>query len=475
LAPSIVNNPINSIELVETAYRLDLPARKWLLSVCRVLQTWLPEHQNIFAFYVDTRHGGQAMAYNPLSLSHTGQAVDLQSLPEVLDLQSEELVAKTMKFVTSCTLSELPTQIHQDWVARHGERFGARDALMLSTNDNTGLGLSIVVLLPRRARTPQRIRKVWSQCAPHLSAALRIRRHLESLCQATSVTGQFAPGPDGMMPLVSVLNSLSESARQSRSTSPTHFRALWQDLMGGKCSLVHQHQSAEHHFLVLRRNEHHTRDPRALTEREIEILRHAASGDTDRHIADELSVSNSTVATHRSRGVAKLGLKSRALLCQLFNQRDEGNSRIETHEVRCGTQDVVILSAPRLDACLPQDLTEAERTIACFLLDGLSNRDIAEIRGTSVRTVANQAAAALRKIGVRRRAELGDGLLHSDEPVPERVHPVVNAASTAHPVMPNNVTPLNPSSPTVASHAGPPPSTPRMAPAALAWAASPIG
>jgi hypothetical protein len=81
----------------------------------------------------------------------------------------------------------------------------------------------------------------------------------------------------------------------------------------------------------------------------------------------------------------------------------------------------------------------------------------------------------LRKIGVRRRAELGDGLLHSDEPVPERVHPVVNAASTAHPVMPNNVTPLNPSSPTVASHAGPPPSTPRMAPAALAWAASPIG
>jgi DNA-binding CsgD family transcriptional regulator len=51
-------------------------------------------------------------------------------------------------------------------------------------------------------------------------------------------------------------------------------------------------------------------------------------------------------------------------------------------------------------------LTDAERVVALFALDGRTNAQIADIRRCSPRTVANQVASAFRKLGVRCRLEL---------------------------------------------------------------------
>jgi len=51
-------------------------------------------------------------------------------------------------------------------------------------------------------------------------------------------------------------------------------------------------------------------------------------------------------------------------------------------------------------------LTDAEREVARMAGAGMSNRAIAGRRRTSVRTVANQIASVLRKLGVGSRAAL---------------------------------------------------------------------
>lgn len=51
-------------------------------------------------------------------------------------------------------------------------------------------------------------------------------------------------------------------------------------------------------------------------------------------------------------------------------------------------------------------LTSTETEIACGVLAGLSNADIARKRGTAVRTIANQVASIYRKLQVRSRLEL---------------------------------------------------------------------
>jgi|SRR5580704_422870 DNA-binding CsgD family transcriptional regulator len=72
-------------------------------------------------------------------------------------------------------------------------------------------------------------------------------------------------------------------------------------------------------------------------------------------------------------------------------------------EVGAGTY--VLLSFPRSHDLLDA-LTPAERQVALAVLAGLSNAEVARMRGSSPRTVANQLATIFRKLAVRSRAEL---------------------------------------------------------------------
>ncbi|NIT56139.1 MAG: hypothetical protein GWN00_07850 [Aliifodinibius sp.] len=52
------------------------------------------------------------------------------------------------------------------------------------------------------------------------------------------------------------------------------------------------------------------------------------------------------------------------------------------------------------------DLTEAEKEVSFLLLKGLSNKEIAEVRGTSTQTVRSQTNAIYTKSGLSGRSEL---------------------------------------------------------------------
>jgi DNA-binding CsgD family transcriptional regulator len=68
--------------------------------------------------------------------------------------------------------------------------------------------------------------------------------------------------------------------------------------------------------------------------------------------------------------------------------------------------EIVLFSFPLAPLPLHDRLTSAEREVVSSALRGDSNADVARTRGTSVRTVANQMASALRKLGVGSRGEL---------------------------------------------------------------------
>jgi DNA-binding CsgD family transcriptional regulator len=64
-----------------------------------------------------------------------------------------------------------------------------------------------------------------------------------------------------------------------------------------------------------------------------------------------------------------------------------------------------VFSFPLPPPTLPASLSAAERDVAMAVLQGLSNAEIAAFRGTAPRTVANQVASLLRKLGARSRTE----------------------------------------------------------------------
>lgn len=64
------------------------------------------------------------------------------------------------------------------------------------------------------------------------------------------------------------------------------------------------------------------------------------------------------------------------------------------------------IELPASPASLPDTLTAAEREVVELVLAGSSNQEIADTRGASYRTVANQLASIFKKVGVSSRVEL---------------------------------------------------------------------
>jgi DNA-binding NarL/FixJ family response regulator len=77
----------------------------------------------------------------------------------------------------------------------------------------------------------------------------------------------------------------------------------------------------------------------------------------------------------------------------------------------CGADTFAILSFPVQPPALPPALSTAEREVCRLLLAGATNAEIAKQRGTAVRTIANQVASILRKVGAASRSELPAALL----------------------------------------------------------------
>jgi DNA-binding NarL/FixJ family response regulator len=78
---------------------------------------------------------------------------------------------------------------------------------------------------------------------------------------------------------------------------------------------------------------------------------------------------------------------------------------LRASKVTIDGEELAVFSFPLPPPTLPGSLSAAERDVAIALLEGLSNAEIAATRGTAARTVANQVAAVLRKLGVRSRTE----------------------------------------------------------------------
>ena len=70
------------------------------------------------------------------------------------------------------------------------------------------------------------------------------------------------------------------------------------------------------------------------------------------------------------------------------------------------SDDLSLIAFALPEAELPDALTLAEQEVALQLYAGASQREIAETRGVSVKTIGNQLESIYRKLGVSSRVEL---------------------------------------------------------------------
>lgn len=139
-------------------------------------------------------------------------------------------------------------------------------------------------------------------------------------------------------------------------------------------SLVARAEGTKRHYLVVD-NAPGRQPMRALSKSELDVVSYAARGLSLKMIAYGLGLPTPTVSARLASAASKVGLATRMELVRI--------AAMLVHDPRARFEEIA--------------LTTAERDVLDLLAQGLSNKQIAALRGRSIRTIANQVASLLAK------------------------------------------------------------------------------
>jgi DNA-binding NarL/FixJ family response regulator len=145
------------------------------------------------------------------------------------------------------------------------------------------------------------------------------------------------------------------------------------------------------------------------TSRKLTVLKCLLRGEPQKLPAAELGLTVSTIALDAKKCLSFMGFACTAsrippLLFMAANARV--SSEAVDARVFCASDGCRVFSAARLDRRLSALMAPAECAVARLLVEGKSHAEIATVRGTSRRTVANQIAAVFRRTHVSGRCQL---------------------------------------------------------------------
>jgi DNA-binding NarL/FixJ family response regulator len=224
------------------------------------------------------------------------------------------------------------------------------------------------------------------------------------------------------------LRASAKAADESASTE-INIAWLWRELARGTSRVQDCFFSEARCYLVVSLETDGS--AMRLEGRRLEILEAVLGGSRQKSIAIDLGLAPSTVALNSRLALESLGVTckpSRAhpllmLAASALTKPTVALARCSSF-VTAGDRDLRVVSVPRPDSRLQQILPAAELAVIRLLVEGHSYSEIAKLRGTATRTIANQITAVFRRLRVSGRNELVQRLF-SDE---ARAKPLVQAS-----------------------------------------------
>ncbi|HUS29381.1 MAG TPA: helix-turn-helix transcriptional regulator [Kofleriaceae bacterium] len=337
----------NPIDVVERAYDLDAPMKPWLEALLRSIAPLIDGDRGFMAYEFD-------MTTLPARWLESGVTIDFDvDLYDVLQaMMGSYDRADVNRFqvapTTLTTLGQTSKQIGVADPRKHPEfarliaKLGAVDMAAYRTVEPRGKGLAFCAPQRRDRSFDPRVRRLWAKVAAHVAAGHRLRDRLASAtgtgakttAARTSEAFDAVLTPSGKLEhaegetkhgstreaLRTAVQRQERARGRARREDPEAATTMWTALVAGRWSLVDHFESGGRRYIVARRNEHGGPDPRALGARERDVAQLAALGKSNKLIAYELGIAESTVASHLSSAMRKLGVKTRVELLRMLMQ-----------------------------------------------------------------------------------------------------------------------------------------------------------
>ena len=188
---------------------------------------------------------------------------------------------------------------------------------------------------------------------------------------------------------------------------------VWRELVNGESRVKDSFHSAERCYLLLERRGQSEGTAHRAEAGKIRILEAILLESAQKSVALELGLPPSTIAGALKQCLEQFGLPgTTSRLSPLL----VGAAYAARFDTKCcpGRLSQLpgvdlcyrVVSAARPELALASRLTRAQYEVVRLLFEGKSHAEIAAARQRSTRTIANQLAAAFRKLGVSGRFEL---------------------------------------------------------------------
>ncbi len=308
---------IDPIPILESAYRSADTVEAWLLQVLETIAPHLDEGLGSFAYVA---HLPSAAFEKFVGLRGDMESWRSNVCAGAAREKNQRAVSKTYPFGLY-----IDTQVFAGCTRDVQE--GEKDSWSLAFCDGEER-LHIIAHPARRVLSMSDfLFPFWQKLAHHLGAAARLQRHPGTLDDA-EVEAVFEPSGrvvHATPPAQSEREALRAAVKRidrarTRSSDAEETLSLWTGLLLGRWSLVDQFDSDGRRFVVARKNDPSSPAPEVLTRRERQVAFYASLGASNDQIGYGLGLTPSTVATHLSSVLSKLGLSSRSQLIALAAQ-----------------------------------------------------------------------------------------------------------------------------------------------------------
>jgi DNA-binding CsgD family transcriptional regulator len=318
------------VGIVEAAYALDRGVDAWFDGVVHAATPLLDRGLGVLAWQYDASDAARIRTGSQRHVGGTAEQRERMlkglsgSTAEMSERQNEMAYLQPGPVRT---VSEIfggrPRE--QPGFGHHLVAMGAEDALVVMSQDPSRRGCALTAPLLAVATPPKIDVSTWSRVAAHVAAGYRMQRlgSPEDDVAVLTPAGRVEHA-EGAARTKTARDTLREAARRidrARSKARSDVDealALWNGLVAGRWSLVDRFDTDGRRFVVVRENAPEVADPRALSERERQVLAYAALGHPLKLTAYELGLSLSSVAQHRSRAMRKLGLRSQTDVARTF-------------------------------------------------------------------------------------------------------------------------------------------------------------
>jgi len=321
------------VSFLEAVYALELDDRSWLDKVLWALSTLCGRDNHYVGFFYDASNVDDFKLWNvslPSAPAELGEAFGLfQGV-----VQNPAFVTTTFRslHVGSARRTAMP---YMAPVLAARERSGWGDIFNINGIDPSGVGCIVTVGIraPEYA-PPAADLVVYKRLASHLAAAFRVRRRLGVSQVGGAVDRKPASGLEGAEAIVdadgrivhAIGPATAKVAQERIRSSAAAIDAArgkgargagrsglehWHPLTSARWTLVDSFEESGQRYVVARENQAHSESFGALTDRERQIVLHAAMGFTNKQIAYALGISDTTVRVLMARAANRMGMRTR--------------------------------------------------------------------------------------------------------------------------------------------------------------------